>query len=53
MINALTVFDKVNFPFLDGDVPRSASYGAYISQHIRFARDCTHVADFRVRNKCL
>ena len=22
-------FDKVNFPFLDGDVPRSASYGSY------------------------
>ena len=31
-------FDIVNFPFLDGDVPRSASYGVYISQLIRFAR---------------
>ena len=31
-------FDIVNFPFLDGDVPRRASYGAYISQLIRFAR---------------
>ena len=30
-------FDIVNFPFLDGDVPRSASYGVYISQLIRFA----------------
>ena len=30
-------FDFVNFPFLDGDVPRSASYGVYISQPIRFA----------------
>ena len=27
-------FDIVNFPFLDGDVPRSASYGVYISQLI-------------------
>ena len=27
----------VNFPFLDGDVPRSPSYGVYISQLIRFA----------------
>ena len=27
----------VNFPFLDGDVPRRASYGVYISQLIRFA----------------
>ena len=25
-------FDIVNFPFLDGDVPRSTSYRAYISQ---------------------
>ena len=28
----------VNFPFLDGDAPRSNSYGVYISQLIRFAR---------------
>ena len=28
-------FDIVNFPFLDGDVPRSTSYGVYISQLIR------------------
>ena len=27
-------FDKVNFPFLDGDVPRRASYGVYILQLI-------------------
>ena len=26
----------VNFPYLDGDVPRRASYGVYISQIIRF-----------------
>ena len=25
-------FDIVNFPFLDGDVPRRPSYGVYISQ---------------------
>ena len=25
-------FGIVNFPFLDGDVPRSTSYGVYISQ---------------------
>ena len=31
-------FDIVDFPFLDGDVPRSTSYGVYISQLIRFAR---------------
>ena len=31
-------FEIVNFPFLDGDVPHSISYGVYISQLIRFAR---------------
>ena len=25
------VFDIVNFPFLDGDVPRSTSYGVYLT----------------------
>ena len=39
-------FDIVNFPFLDGDVPRSTSYGVYICQLIRFARVSIHVADF-------
>ena len=29
-------FDIVNFPFLDGEVPRSTPYGVYISQLIRF-----------------
>ena len=46
-------FDIVNFPFLDGDVPRSTSYGVYFSQLIRFARVYSHVADFNVRNKSL
>ena len=46
-------FDIVNFPFLDGDVPRRPSYGVYISQLIRFARICSHVDDFNTRNKCL
>ena len=46
-------FDIVNFPFLDGDVPRSTSYGVDISQLIRFARVSSHVADFNARNKSL
>ena len=46
-------FDIVNFPFLDGNVPRRPSYGVYISQLIRFARVCSHVDDFNTRNKCL
>ena len=44
-------FDIVNFPFLDGDVPRSTSYGVYFSQLIQFARVSSHVDDFNTRNK--
>ena len=48
-------FDMVNFPFLDGDLPRRASYGVYMyfSQLIRFARVCNHIAYVNARNKCL
>ena len=46
-------FKIVNFPFLDGDVPRSTAYGVYISQLIRFARASSYVADFNTRNKLL
>ena len=53
MINMTTDFDIVNFPFLDVDVPRSISYGVYISQLIRFARAPSYVADFNTRNKLL
>ena len=45
-------FDIVNFPYLDGDVPRRPSCGVYISQLIRFARIFSHVDDFNTRNKC-
>ena len=43
-------FEIVNFPFPDGDVPRSPSYGVYISQLIRFTRVCSNVNDFNNRN---
>ena len=46
-------FDIVNFPFLDGDVPRRTSYGVYISQLIRFARASSNLNDFNYRNKAL
>ena len=60
-IVSTTIYDKrddfdfkiVNFPFLDGDVPRSTPNGVYISQLIRFARASSHVADFNTRNKLL
>ena len=53
MINGMIDFDIVNFSFLDGDVPRSTSYGVHISQLIRFARVSSHVDDFNTRNKVL
>ena len=44
-------FDIGSFPFLDGDVPLSTSYGVYISSLIRFPRVSSHVDDFNTRNK--
>ena len=41
-------FEIVNFPFVEGDIPRSTSHGVYISQLIRFVRTSIHVADFKM-----
>ena len=46
-------FDILNFPFLDGDVPRSTSYGVYFSHLIRFARVSSHGTDLNARNEIL
>ena len=46
-------FDVVGFPFLDGGVPRSASYGVYVSRLVRFARVSSHVDDFGARSGVL
>ena len=46
-------FEIVNFPFLDGYVPRSTSYGGYISELICFARASSYVTDFNTRNNLL
>ena len=46
-------FEIVNFLFFDGDGSRSTSYGVYISQLIRFARETSHVADFNAHIKLL
>ena len=42
-----------NFQFLDGDVIRFPSYGVYIFLLICFARVCSNVDDFNIRNKFL
>ena len=60
-INSSKIYDKrddfdfeiVNFPFLDGDVPRSTSYRVNISQLSRFARASSYVADFNTRNNLI
>jgi hypothetical protein len=40
-------FRIVNHSHLDGDV---ISYGVYVSQLIRFARDCSNVKDLNKQN---
>ena len=51
------MFNRIYPPELqlnkDGDVPRSTSYGVYISQLFRFPRVSSHAADFIARNKSL
>ena len=46
-------FDIVNFPLVDGDVPRRPSYGVYIAQLIRFARVSSQFTDLNNRNRFL
>ena len=47
-------FDIVNFPFLDGDVPRSASYGVFFfSAYSICSSFSSHGDDFNTRNKVL
>ena len=49
----------LNFPILDGDVPRRAAHGVYISQLIRFTASkglyiyILYVTYFNTRNRCL
>ena len=43
----------MNFPYLDGDVPRSTSYDVYISQLIRFTQVSSNIDDFNTRKKVL
>ena len=46
-------FNIVNFPYEDGDVPRSTSYGVYISQIFHFSRVSSHLDDLNTLNKVL
>ena len=42
-------YEIVSFPFSDGDITHSTSYGFFICQLIRCARASSHVADFNSR----
>ena len=55
MTNAMIlILDIVSFPFLDVDVPCTASYSVYIGQRIRFAaRVSSHLTDFNALNAVL
>ena len=46
-------YGVVNFPFLDGDVPRSASCGVYVSRLVRFAGAPGCVPGFGARSGLL
>ena len=46
-------FEIINFPFLNGDVPRSPFYSVYLSQHICIAKSCSNVDDFNNRHTFL
>ena len=50
MAEFLLKFMITGMILIDGDVPRSSSYGAYISQLISFARVCSNVDDINNRN---
>ena len=43
-------YDIVNCPFVDGDIPRSTSFGVCTSNLRRFARESGLVRDFDDRN---
>ena len=46
-------FPIVNFPNLNGNIPRSHSYGVFTAQLIRYARGCKMYNDFKDRTQLL
>ena len=44
-------FEIVDYPFVNGDDPRSSSHGIY-SSLIRFARVCSDASDLNNKHKC-
>ena len=46
-------FTIVNFPNLSGNIPTAQSYGIFISQLVRYARNCQKFVDFQHRTYLL
>ena len=46
-------FPIVNFPNLQGNIPKKHSYGIFTSQLVRFARGNKHYKDFKSRTRLL
>ena len=54
LYNKRNDFDfHINFPVLSCDIRSGPSYGAYISQLIRYTQCCSHYDDYRYHHKCL
>ena len=39
-------FPIVNFPFISNKIPATPTHGVYISQRIRYSKDCAQYSDF-------
>ena len=44
--NAITLLFQVNFTFISSNIQASPTYGVYISQFIRYFRDCVQYSNF-------
>ena len=42
-------FPIVNFPTLNGNIPKKSSYGVFTGELVRYARACTYYEDFKQR----
>ena len=46
-------FPIVNFPFLDGNIPKQIANGVFVGELVRYARACTYLRDFANRTRSL
>ena len=46
-------FPIVNFPFMDGNIPKQIANGVFVGELVRYARACTYLKDFAIRTRSL